>query len=265
MAVRRLGEALRGGTEPPTGCPPYPDVMLWHTDLAAEIEAQIDNGSWPLRADLPPAWRMSAFRVSSRAKTQDTLIEKLRRKTTLQLNAVQDIAGVRIDGDLLLGEQTSLAREFANHFGEDVSAIHDLRNGAHAGYRGVHLCLRMPAGRVEIQIRTALQSLWANAYERLADKLGRGIRYGAPINEVPPDWGVDLAKARALVSEMHDFSAQLAKAEADWQADSELDDPDQRARWLNRATIYKAMFLAKVLPTLRGEINPASWLKPEGG
>jgi hypothetical protein len=44
-AVRRLGEALRSGAQPPTNCPPYADVMLWHTDLAAEIEQRIEGGN----------------------------------------------------------------------------------------------------------------------------------------------------------------------------------------------------------------------------
>jgi hypothetical protein len=32
----------------------------------------------------------------------------------------------------------------------------------------------------EIQVRTDLQALWAEIYERLGDILGRGIRYGEP-------------------------------------------------------------------------------------
>ncbi|AMC63433.1 hypothetical protein RN09_1685 [Mycobacterium tuberculosis variant africanum] len=152
-AVRRLGVALRDGVDPPVDCPSYAEVMLWHADLAAEVQDRIEGRSWSA----------SELLVTSRAKSQDTLLAKLRRRPYLQLNTIQDIAGVRIDADLLLGEQTRLAREIADHFGADQPAIHDLRDHPHAGYRAVHVWLRLPAGRVEIQIRTILQSLWANS------------------------------------------------------------------------------------------------------
>jgi hypothetical protein len=35
---------------------------------------------------------------------------------------------------------------------------------------------------VEIQVRTRLQHEWAELFEKLADQLGRGIRYGEPLN-----------------------------------------------------------------------------------
>src|SRR6185312_32792 len=38
--------------------------------------------------------------------------------------------------------------------------------------------------QVEIQVRTQLQHQWAELYEKLADKIGRGIRYG----EAPEHW-----------------------------------------------------------------------------
>jgi ppGpp synthetase/RelA/SpoT-type nucleotidyltranferase len=266
-ALRRLGAALRDGADPPSGYPSYAHVLLWYADLADEVQNQIENGSWAVASELQAtsSRRMTAdLLVSSRAKTEDTLVEKLRRRPYLQLNAVQDIAGVRIDADLLLSEQTRLAREIAEHFGADESAIHDLRVGAHAGYRAVHVWLRMPAGRVEIQIRTLLQSLWANVYERLADTYGRGIRYGDPIDRsLVPD--ADPAQIRQLVQKMQDLSATLATTEATWQQDSEIEDPSQRAMPLGADAMNKAMMFEAVLHTLRGEINPAGWeINPAG-
>ncbi|CNE42776.1 Hypothetical protein ERS124359_00409 [Mycobacterium tuberculosis] len=122
-AVRRLGVALRDGVDPPVDCPSYAEVMLWHADLAAEVQDRIEGRSWSA----------SELLVTSRAKSQDTLLAKLRRRPYLQLNTIQDIAGVRIDADFLLGEQTRLAREIADHFGADQPAIHDLRDHPHAG------------------------------------------------------------------------------------------------------------------------------------
>jgi ppGpp synthetase/RelA/SpoT-type nucleotidyltranferase len=119
---------------------------------------------------------------------------------------------------MLLDEQTALAREIAEHFGADESAIHDLREDPHAGYRAVHVWLRMPAGRVEIQIRTTLQSLWANTYEGLGDALGRGIRYGDPIEGDQPIHGVPAAKVREVIEAMHRMSAGIARLEAGIEA-----------------------------------------------
>jgi ppGpp synthetase/RelA/SpoT-type nucleotidyltranferase len=216
-AARRLGETLRDGMQPPTDGPSYADVLLWHVELAAEVHERIETGNWSIVPELlaTKAVRMSTeLRVGSRPKTQDTLVEKLRRKPTLKLDNVQDLAGVRVDADLYLGEQTQLAREIAQHFGADESAIHDLRDGAHAGYRGVHVWLRLPAGRVEVQIRTILQSIWANVYEKLADDLGRGIRYGEPAVP-PPDYDQD--QIDKAVQQMHEMSEMIAAREADWQ------------------------------------------------
>lgn len=208
-ALGRLGAALREGSTPPTSCPDYNDVMLWNVELAAHVQQQIERTSWSI--ETPPL-------VTSRAKTIDTLVQKLHRQPTLQLDRVQDLAGVRVDANMLLDEQTALAREIAEHFGADESAIHDLREDPHAGYRAVHVWLRMPAGRVEIQIRTTLQSLWANTYEGLGDALGRGIRYGDPIEGDQPIHGVPAAKVREVIEAMHRMSAGIARLEAGIEA-----------------------------------------------
>ncbi|BBX72679.1 hypothetical protein MSHI_05850 [Mycobacterium shinjukuense] len=242
-AVRRLGAALRDGVDPPIDRPSYAEVMVWHADLAAEVQAQVEGGSWSIASELL---------VTSRAKTQDTLVAKLRRQPNLQLNTIQDLAGVRIDADLLLGEQTRLAREVANHFGADESAIHDLRDHPHAGYRAVHVWLRLPAGRVEIQIRTILQSLWANCYERLADAYGRGILYGEPIERLATS-GVGPAQLPEPVRVMQDASAKLAMHEAEWQQCAEIEDPGQRAT-----------VLATIKSRLEGAIDQAE-SEIEGG
>lgn len=80
--------------------------------------------------------------------------------------------------------------------------MRDLRDNPHSGYRAVHVWLRLPGGRVEVQIRTVGQSAWANTYERIGDLLGRGIRY----NEMPEDQG-----AREIVELMHQLADTLAR------------------------------------------------------
>nr|WP_307856859.1 GTP pyrophosphokinase family protein [Mycolicibacter acidiphilus] len=253
-ALRRLGDALRAGTAPLEDAPSYADVVAWHDNLANEVDNRIEGGSWAVESKLwtTSRWRLTTgFHVSSRRKTQDTLVDKLRRQPSLQLNTVQDLAGVRMDADLLLDEQTALAGEIAQHFGADDSAIHDLRDGAHAGYRAVHVWLRLPAGRVEIQIRTALQHLWADAYESLADTCGRGIRYGEPIDQAAAP-GFDPNQVRTAVQTMHNLSTALAITEHQWQEASDLPTPDERVLATRADVIAKVKAITAAVLTIEG-------------
>jgi ppGpp synthetase/RelA/SpoT-type nucleotidyltranferase len=147
--------------------------MLWYNDLAARVQEHIGAQEWAaLLGD-------RHVTMSSRAKTIDTLRQKLIRSPATPLQNVQDIAGVRFEARMTLSEQDAVAAAVAGFYGHPTEAIHDIRLNSHSGYRAVHVWLRVPAGRVEVQIRTALQSEWANLYESAADVIGRDIRYGA--------------------------------------------------------------------------------------
>lgn len=194
--LKRLGQALVAPGTSSEEYPAYEDVMAWHGDLADEVSSQIESQEW--------SSKVGAFDVSSRAKTVDTLREKLIRETNLKLNQVQDIAGVRVDIDGHLGVQTAFCEELADFFGgEGRAVVKDIRQQPHSGYRAVHVWLRLPAGRVEIQVRTRYQSAWANVYERLGDLFGRQIRYG----------GVGDGTAEQVVTSMHILSNRLRSAE----------------------------------------------------
>lgn len=209
--LRKLGEALLDHCAPPAGCPDYSTVMLWHNDLAGAVAEIITDRHWDAQG-------ITEFAVTARSKTVDTLVQKLER-STLKLDRVQDLAGVRIDADLNLSRQTQLAEEIAAHFGSNRATIRDIREEPHSGYRAVHVWLALPAGRVEIQIRTIYQSLWANVYEGLGDLFGRGIRY----DQIPGD-----PKVARIVEVMHGMSADIAHDEtvAD-QLENVMDE------WLN--------------------------------
>ena len=49
------------------------------------------------------------------------------------------------------------------------------------GYRAVHIELRLNRMRIEIQVRTQLQDLWATTSEAFGERVGRGFRYGDQI------------------------------------------------------------------------------------
>ncbi|SDR82814.1 hypothetical protein SAMN04488539_0459 [Corynebacterium timonense] len=120
------------------------------------------------------------YLLTARVKTTDTLRQKLVRMETTPLLNIQDVAGLRFDCDVSLSQQTKIAEIFVQEFsnaGASRVDIRDLRTSPHSGYRAIHLHIRAAAGRAEMQIRTALQSQWANLYEEAADIYGRDIRY----------------------------------------------------------------------------------------
>ncbi|MFF3066556.1 hypothetical protein ACFVQ3_18605 [Oerskovia sp. NPDC057915] len=207
--LHKLGKALLAGDLPPDGCPTYEKVMLWHHELASEVAGIIANTRW---STFDSGLRNTQLRVSSRGKTLDTLVQKLGR-SGIGLENIQDIAGVRVDGDFTLRQQTLFAEVLADHFEVEEQGKRDLRNEPHSGYRAFHLWVRCPAGRVEIQIRTEGQSEWANTYERLGDRIGRGIRYDEPAPDSDAQATVEamhrLSHSLRVLEELRDFSIDL--------------------------------------------------------
>ena len=121
------------------------------------------------------------FRPSSRIKTTGTLIEKLKREKTT-LSTIQDIAGLRIVEGSGPADQDAIVVAVASAF-RQVRVI-DRRRAPSHGYRAVHVVASVDDRKVEIQVRTRLQDQWAQVYERLADRVGRSIRYGALAGDV---------------------------------------------------------------------------------
>ncbi|WP_170285638.1 hypothetical protein [Microbacterium rhizomatis] len=145
--------------------------MTFYNDLAAAVQRKIADLNWP------PLLLERPFEVTSRAKTLDTLRQKLQRDRSTPLQNVQDIAGVRFEAEMSLDEQDAVVNAICGTFGHDMAeSVRDMRTDPHSGYRAVHIWLRFPS-RVEVQVRTHLQGQWANVYESAADVLGRGIRY----------------------------------------------------------------------------------------
>lgn len=152
----------------------------------------------------------NTYIISGRVKTESTLLQKLRRMGTTPISNIQDVAGLRFDSSLTLSEQIKVAEVFKNAFlveGAKRVDIRDLREESHSGYRAIHLHIRSGLGRAEMQIRTALQSKWANLYEEAADIYGRDIRY---LHEkgvaMPPG-------AEGVVEQLHELSSLVKRVE----------------------------------------------------
>lgn len=150
-------------------------------------------------------------KITSRVKSLDTLASKLKRLNT-SIAEIDDVAGARVKVEVDLGNQSVLASALRDRLTAEPGVsvrIRDLRTSGSAGYRAVHLSVRSPAGRAEIQLRTTVQDAWANVFEKLADVAGREIRYGSP----PPLDLVPLYDAvQDIASELSEFEQGRAEA-----------------------------------------------------
>lgn len=172
--LKKLSRHLRDGTEPPDSLPRYDDVMVWYDELVDFVITEIDKLSWS------QIFEDRYSRPIGRAKTVQTLREKLQRMPSIHLPSIQDVAGIRLEMPMTLTEQDVAVKGIVSHFEKQADVVvEDLRAEPHAGYRAVHILLnfRELRGRVEVQVRTELQGGWANVYEEVGDLFGRDIRY----------------------------------------------------------------------------------------
>jgi ppGpp synthetase/RelA/SpoT-type nucleotidyltranferase len=108
------------------------------------------------------------------AKSTTSITEKLQRES-IRLSQMQDISGCRlvVSG---IAEQEQVVASIVEIF--PGSLVVDRREKPSHGYRAVHVIALMDSRSVEIQIRTALQQLWAELSEKLADLVDPAIKYG---------------------------------------------------------------------------------------
>ena len=146
--------------------------------LQREYAGALDAAADVLRRTfgIPLRFGRTTLALTPRVKTPTTLIDKLRRGTSV--SSVQDVVGLRIVGAMNLREQDSFTARLLELFPD--SKVVDRRGVPMHGYRAVHVIARYTGFPIEIQVRTRYQQAWADATERLADTWGRGIRYGLP-------------------------------------------------------------------------------------
>lgn len=186
-------------------------------DTMNSLIAPFDSQTGPVAPD------SGAYFIAARPKTMTALVEKLRRMPDTPLENILDVAGVRIDCDMTLSEQTKLAEILKNSLlaeGVDKVRDSDLRGDPHSGYRAFHLHIFSKAGKAELQIRTPLQAKWANLYEVAADIYGREIRYLEFGAEIDP-------RVQEEVEELHRFSELVANLE---EAEDEVITPFEHGR-----------------------------------
>jgi len=141
------------------------------------------------------------------AKSTSSIIEKLRRES-IRLTQVQDVAGCRIVvADVVAQNRvvSSLQPLFAR------TTVIDRRTKPSHGYRAVHVIVYIGPTLIEIQIRSALQHMWAEVSEKLADTIEPAIKYGGG----PPTIMDLLTKASDTVASLEAAEMQAAHRAAE--------------------------------------------------
>lgn len=92
--------------------------------------------------------RKLGFEATSRLKTINTIIEKLRREKT-RLAEMQDIAGLRIVSKVDLTEQDTIVSKIVETF--SITKVIDRRKHPTHGYRAVHVIATLDERHIEIQ------------------------------------------------------------------------------------------------------------------
>ena len=138
------------------------------------------------------------------AKSTTSISEKLRREH-IRLTQIQDIAGCRLTVTDI-AEQDSVVQSLSNLF--EKTTILDRRERPSHGYRAVHVVVNSLDKLIEIQIRTALQHLWAELSEKLSDIVDPAIKYGVGNEDVR----MLLTQASAMVIIVESSEIRSAKA-----------------------------------------------------
>lgn len=94
---------------------------------------------------------------------------------------MQDIAGCRIIVPDIL-TQDEVVENLKSLF--DKLTVVDRRENPSHGYRAVHVIVAHSDKLIEVQVRTALQHLWAELSEKLSDVRDSAIKYGGGDQDV---------------------------------------------------------------------------------
>lgn len=200
--IDRLGQYFAGRRDSPPES--ASQILQWHATLTERSEDAIRK--W-IRTHPELAGSSTGLVSSGRVKSASTITPKVRDRK-LQLSRIQDFSGTRFSWNCLHGELLGAAEGLASHLASTgVSAqVKDYLANPQQGYRAIHIWIQAPAGRLEIQLRTVLQSAWANAFEKAADLTDRRIRYESDFR--PTD-----QKLNQIVTELLQLSDSIYELE----------------------------------------------------
>jgi putative GTP pyrophosphokinase len=126
-----------------------------------------------------------------------------------------------------LGAQEELITQLVGVF--DEAEVVDRRDVPSHGYRAVHVVLRSSGRLVELQVRTALQHVWAELSEKLSDTVDPAIKYGGGPEHVQQL----LATVSSVISKQEDNERGMLALLADASERRQL--PDKLATEIAKA------------------------------
>ncbi|MDU0327222.1 RelA/SpoT domain-containing protein [Microbacterium sp. KSW2-21] len=116
--------------------------------------------------------------VSQRLKRLPRIVRKLANMGSSNLARLEDIGGTRavVPG---LREQEALCAHIERRWGHSIRRTRDYVDDPKAtGYRARHYVIEKEGRRVEIQVRTRRQQVWANRIEQTDSRLGTSLKDG---------------------------------------------------------------------------------------
>lgn len=218
--VRRAGDALRRDPADETELArELPVITNWRAAHAYPLNTFQATLRLKLRS-LGSSARSSL--VGQRLKRLPSIEAKLKRFATMNLERMQDIAGLRavVPGITAL---KNLHRSYLHaRFSHELRSVDNyLENPKDDGYRSIHMVYRYAKNYVtpydglyvELQMRTRLQHSWATAVETVDIFANQAIKAG----RASPEWSefFKLASAAFAISEGCSPSAEYSNLTAD--------------------------------------------------
>jgi putative GTP pyrophosphokinase len=154
------------------------------------------------------------------AKSTTSITDKLRRES-IRLTQIQDIAGCRLTVSDIIN-QDSVVGSLLNLF-ENVSVV-DRREKPSHGYRAMHIIVNSFGKNIEVQVRTALQHLWAELSEKLSDVKDPSIKYGGG----EPQMQTLLQEMSLIIFKHEIIESGIEKQLRQWSANDRVPESTRR-------------------------------------
>lgn len=168
--ITKLGDRLRGNTS----------SSMTNDDLALLDEfrqtfSEVDKKAYDIIQET--LGNTGGWTVTKRKrKTQQSIVDKLRRQSSLRLSQMQDIAGCRIVLELGTKQSNELNNLLSIAFKQQQWKIYS-KERDNDGYRAIHIIAKLDKQFYEIQLRTYAQDIWANLIETMSDEKNT-LKYG---------------------------------------------------------------------------------------
>lgn len=170
--ITQLGDRLRSGD--------FSEGDLAILDEFRKTYSEIDELAYQL---IQGTLASSAGWTSTKRKrkTQQSIVDKLRRQSKLRLPQMQDIAGCRIvvEGGSQVADAISSLLTGAF---EPLQWKTERKERDGHGYRATHIIVKNGQKFYEIQLRTYAQDVWANLVESLSNEKNT-LKYGGSDQE----------------------------------------------------------------------------------